>query len=607
MKISKTGFTNIIRCNRYGALEEIYRKKGQALVTFSEDMDDLMTSENKSKTETLLSDMYDENDDDLIQKEDIQLNAMMPYYNEIEGLTAKAVKKLFEGEFTFNMLDTYKQKKFEMEKEGYYFYCFLDGFLEQENGFKIFETKSTTSRKYMDMMHNKESMFAFSPEGILMLTKDLGFSVDEKYEKKLDKLLDRYSDVGRYVYDLAFQRYVIEHSDEKPIGSQKYYLAVLNKDYVFDGRTDENSKPIYDESIIVFIDFTSITERYRPIIESDMNLVINNLNNMNAAPVDIGKHCQRKDRKQCQFFDICWKHVPTQNSILTYLGNHHGFTDSNGEKRDRYDLINEGIVEALQIPEDWLKRENNVIQRQVIESDEPYYNYRKIREGILELRYPIYHLDFESFPCPLPRYKGESPYMQSLFQYSIHIEHTPGVCDKELDNYAFLARNHDDPREALIEGMIDIIKQDGGSVLVYNIAFEKTRINELARLFPVYKDALLDIADRLFDLMDIVKGNTKLYKDLGYDEAEAKKINYYHTDLNGSYSIKKVLPLFSNLTYKGLPIGNGSEALVTYAQFPLMDPKTFERTYKDLVNYCKQDTWAMVEILNELRKIADVR
>jgi hypothetical protein len=38
-----------------------------------------------------------------------------------------------------------------------------------------------------------------------------------------------------------------------------------------------------------------------------------------------------------------------------------------------------------------------------------------------------------------------------------------------------------------------------------------------------------------------------------------------------------------------------------------MDPKTFERNYKDLINYCKQDTWAMVEILNELRKIAGVR
>jgi hypothetical protein len=56
-----------------------------------------------------------------------------------------------------------------------------------------------------------------------------------------------------------------------------------------------------------------------------------------------------------------------------------------------------------------------------------------------------------------------------------------------------------------------------------------------------------------------------------------------------------------------MPIGNGSEALVTYSQFPNMDPKTFERNYKDLINYCKQDTWAMVEILNELRKIAGVR
>lgn len=607
MKISKTGFTNIIRCDRYAALEEIYRKKNQALVTFSDNMDDLMTSENKIKTETLLNDMYDEDDEDLIVKEDIQLNAMMPYYNEIEGLTAKAVKKMFEGEFTFNMLDTYKQKKFEMEKSGYHFYCFLDGFLAQSHGFKVFESKATTSRKYMDMMHNKESMFAYSPEGILMLTKDLGFETDEKYDKKLEKLLDRYSDVGRYVYDLAFQRFVIEHASDKPEGDQKYYLAVLNKDYIFDGKKDENGKPIYDESIIVFIDFTSITKLYLPIIEADMQTVINNLDTMNANPVPLGKHCQRKDRKQCPFFDVCWKHVPAKNSILTYLNNHNGFTDPSGEKHDRYDLLNDGVLDLLQIPEDWLTRENNVIQRRVVEGNEPYYNFRKIREGILELRYPIYHLDFESFPCPLPRYKGESPYMQSLFQYSIHIEHEPGVCDKDLDNYYFLAGDHNDPREALIKGMIDIIKPDGGSVLVYNIAFEKTRINELARLFPAYKDRLLDIADRLFDLMDIVKGNTKLYKNLGYDESEAKKINYYHTDLNGSYSIKKVLPLFSNLTYKGMPIGNGSEALVTYSQFPNMDKKTFERNYKDLINYCKQDTWAMVEILNELRKIAGVR
>ena len=52
-----------------------------------------------------------------------------------------------------------------------------------------------------------------------------------------------------------------------------------------------------------------------------------------------------------------------------------------------------------------------------------------------------------------------------------------------------------------------------------------------------------------------------------------------------------------------MPIGNGTQALVAYAKFPIMDEKTFQKTYKDLLEYCKQDTWAMVEILDELRKI----
>ncbi len=151
--------------------------------------------------------------------------------------------------------------------------------------------------------------------------------------------------------------------------------------------------------------------------------------------------------------------------------------------------------------------------------------------------------------------------------------------------------------------MIDVIKPDGGSVLVYNIAFEKTRIKELGLMFPKYKNRLEDISDRLFDLMDIVKGNTKFYEALGYEKDRAKTINYYHTKLNGSFSIKKVLPLFSNLTYDDLEVANGGEALASYGKFPLMDEKTFNETYANMLEYCKQDTWAMVEILDKLREI----
>jgi hypothetical protein len=52
-----------------------------------------------------------------------------------------------------------------------------------------------------------------------------------------------------------------------------------------------------------------------------------------------------------------------------------------------------------------------------------------------------------------------------------------------------------------------------------------------------------------------------------------------------------------------MPIGNGTQALVAYAKFPLMEKSVFEKTYDDLLAYCKQDTWAMVEILDALRKI----
>ena len=64
----------------------------------------------------------------------------------------------------------------------------------------------------------------------------------------------------------------------------------------------------------------------------------------------------------------------------------------------------------------------------------------------------------------------------------------------------------------------------------------------------------------------------------------------------------KVLPLFTNLSYASLNIANGEEAYVAYANFPKLDEETFKQTYDDLVEYCQQDTWAMVEVLNGLRK-----
>jgi hypothetical protein len=301
----------------------------------------------------------------------------------------------------------------------------------------------------------------------------------------------------------------------------------------------------------------------------------------------------------CDYESHCWKDIPENNSILSYIGSHYGFVDDSGNKKDQYDLLNEGYINLLDIPYSWLKRENNIIQRSVFETGETYVNREKIKDALETLKYPLYHLDFETFPCPLPRFIGEKPYTQSLFQFSLHIEREAGVCDKDLDHYEFLADSHNDVRENFIKTMLEKIDLESeGSVIVYNQSFEKTRIKELAELFPDYQESLDKLNERVFDLMYIVKTNSKFFKVLGYSDTEAKLFNYYNKDLDGSFSIKNVLPVFSPLSYDGLDVYNGIQAMLTYADEELLKIKQ-----KELKEYCKQDTWAMVEILEGLRKL----
>ena len=75
--------------------------------------------------------------------------------------------------------------------------------------------------------------------------------------------------------------------------------------------------------------------------------------------------------------------------------------------------------------------------------------------------------------------------------------------------------------------------------------------------------------------------------------------------MRASYSIKKVLPaLVPELSYKMLNIQEGGTASNTFSQ---MVQGNFEgdavQTRKDLLAYCKMDTYAMVKILEVLKQV----
>jgi hypothetical protein len=126
-----------------------------------------------------------------------------------------------------------------------------------------------------------------------------------------------------------------------------------------------------------------------------------------------------------------------------------------------------------------------------------------------------------------------------------------------------------------------------GSIICYNMSFEKGRIKELINIFPDYENELLAINARVVDLM-----------------IPFAKRWYYHPLFLGRYSIKTVLPvLVPDLRYDELIIQEGGTASLVYAQLKLQDEFTAATQREQLLAYCELDTLGMVRIMQHLELV----
>ena len=562
-----------------------------------------------------------------------ELEALLPYYDQVEAEALKVAEKYFTGTFKTQWL-------FKYDLHGHTYRCYVDIYNENENEINIIEVKATTNKKYLywkDKKDKNKGLFfsdAYGGEPYPLFIKDkniLRFNevagkvndyASEKFTEKKKSLLDKYSKVGKYPYDLAFQRFVIEHrlrelGDNRPVN---YFLAILNSEYVYDGATDENGKCIYDttdgQEIITFIDLNETTKAYQTKILEEIAYLesyISTPHDVNIK-VNVGKHCAWGENTECLFYKHCFeklRNVPRTNRANNYVYCQGKFKE--GDIKNKYQLVNEGKWKFGDVPEAWLIKENHIIQRACYDNRIPdYVDKEKMKYWFDQLEYPIYHFDFEGFPCPLPRFKGERPYAQSVFEFSLHIERKEGICNKEKDNFIFLNEEYyNDERKALAKAIVDHFEynEDGslkGTMLAQFTTYEKSRLEELATLYPEYSDKLLAIRDKSADLLDLLRTNKEFYKDAFPKRNDV--INYYHKDLSGSYSIKKTLPvLVPTLTYEGMDVGNGVQAYIAYINYDSDQPtfgtlKTKAERREALKRYCQQDTWAMVEILRAVRE-----
>jgi len=245
-----------------------------------------------------------------------------------------------------------------------------------------------------------------------------------------------------------------------------------------------------------------------------------------------------------------------------------------------------GYVSILDPRPDELTGKQSALYRRIQAAHRTGSDFREpgVEAVINAYPYPRYFFDFEGIDLPVPRWEGVRPYEQIPFQWSCHIETRPGV----FRHGEFLNLTGNDPSVGCINRMREVINpDDGGPIFVYFATYEKGRLEGLAERHPEHAELLNKYVSRLVDLLPIVKNH------------------YYHPGMNGSFSIKKVLPVIApDLNYGELDeVQGGTAAQVAYIEAALDSDTTPERKAdldQKLRTYCRQDTWAMVEVAHFL-------
>ncbi|MGK0255698.1 MAG: hypothetical protein ACI81I_000304 [Arcobacteraceae bacterium] len=433
--------------------------------------------------------------------------------------------------------------------------------------------KMPYTRNFSEMIENTTKYIAkgykyiyeatFSFDGILVLVDVLEIQEDgvSIYEVKSSTSV---KDI--YLHDTSIQYYVLS---QLGFTIKTANVVHINSSYV---RGDTLSLDELFTVANVSLEAVALQENIPSILKEFETVLADKINEPN---IHIGKHCNNP--YECDAKDYCWK---VQRDIPSYSM----FSIFNLGSKKQIELYSLGIVKIEDILNDFAMTTNQKNAVQNYKSKETFINKEKIKEFVDTLTYPIYHLDFETFQQAIPQYKGISPYQQIPFQYSLHIEQEDGT----LEHKEFLALDGIDPRVQIAKRLCEDIPSEV-TVLAYNMSFEKGVIFKLAITNPTLTTHLLSINENMKDLM--VPFQQKFYVT---------------PSMYGSYSIKYVLPALSPefaKAYEELDgIQNGGQAMNAFANMNKMEEGEKQKMRTALLEYCKLDTMAMVQVLKKLKE-----
>ena len=376
-----------------------------------------------------------------------------------------------------------------------------------------------------------------------------------------------------YLDDAAYQYYVLSNLG---YNVKKVCIVYVNNEYV------KGELPVEDELDQYFNieDVTDIALSKQDEIQSnidEINRFMEQYGEDNEPPTCLELKCFNP--YDCDFWQYCTRDLPKPNV----------FDVAGMWKSKKFEKYNEGKVSF----EDLLYEDLNPKYIEQVDFEvndkEPKINKAAIARTLNSLEYPLYFIDYETYNQPIPEVEGTKPYQQLPFQYSLHIIEEEGA---PIEHKEFLAEVDDeDFIRTFAESMISNLPEDG-SVIVYNKSFESSVNRKIAELYPDLADEMARINHNMVDFM-----------------VPFKNRDYYMKEMEGSYSIKYVLPALypddSELDYSNLPlVHNGGEASESFLKLRNEIPEELkERIKESLRIYWELDTYAMVKLLEKFKEV----
>jgi hypothetical protein len=363
-----------------------------------------------------------------------------------------------------------------------------------------------------------------------------------------------------YLEDVGLQAWILANSG---LALEKIVILHLNPEC-----RHPDLKNLFVESDVT----DQLRENYREIAPR-LNAIFNALRSPEVPDVDLGPQCTAN--RDCEFKEFCFqqKQIPEVSVFdIPRIGS------------KVWDLYRNGQIQL----KDADASDMNELQKRMIGAhvkDQVFIDRLAISASTNDWKFPLVYLDFETINPPIPCYPGTGPYQQTPFQFSVHRQFEPGG---PVEHFEFLHDDVGDPRPRLIPALLQACGTEG-TIIAYFAKFEMKCIQDLADVSVEHRESLVALLGRFKDPLDIMRASV------------------YDPKFAGSFSLKYVAPalLGKGFSYDGMLVGDGSAAQRAFTE--LIDQKTSgsrkEELKRAMLEYCKKDTQAMVELVEWLRQV----